>query len=39
VEQALDYVAQWNASYLISTDLTEAVTAFMEQRRPDFTGH
>jgi enoyl-CoA hydratase len=39
VKQALDYVAQWNASYLISNDLTEAVTAFIEQRRPDFTGH
>ena len=39
VEQALDYVAQWNASYLISNDLMEAVAAFMEKRKPDFTGH
>lgn len=38
VEQALDYAAQWSASYLISNDLTEAVTAFMEKRKPHFTG-
>jgi enoyl-CoA hydratase len=38
VEQALDYVAQWNASYLISDDLMEAVAAFTEKRKPDFTG-
>jgi enoyl-CoA hydratase len=28
VDQALDYVAQWNASHLMSTDLMEAITAF-----------
>lgn len=38
VEEALDYVAQWNSSFLLSNDLTEAITAFMEKRRPDFTG-
>lgn len=38
VEQGLDFVAQWNAAYLISNDLTEAVTAFFEKRKPDFTG-
>jgi enoyl-CoA hydratase len=38
VEQALDFVAQWNASYLMSNDLMEAVAAFMEKRKPDFTG-
>ncbi|MGH8914653.1 MAG: crotonase/enoyl-CoA hydratase family protein [Acidimicrobiia bacterium] len=38
VEQALDYVAQWNASYLLTDDLMEAVAAFFEKRKPDFTG-
>lgn len=38
VEQALDFVAQWNAAYLISNDLTEAITAFFAKREPDFKG-
>ena len=38
VEQALDFVAQWNAAYLISNDLTEAIIAFFEKREPDFRG-
>jgi enoyl-CoA hydratase len=38
VEEALDFVARWNAAYLISNDLTEAITAFFEKRKPDFTG-
>lgn len=38
VDQALDYVARWNSAYLISNDLTEAVTAFFEKRDPQFTG-
>jgi enoyl-CoA hydratase len=38
MEQALDYVAQWNAAYLFSNDLYEALGAFMEKRDPDFEG-
>lgn len=38
VDQALDYMAQWNSSFLISNDLMEAMTAFTEKRDPDFTG-
>lgn len=38
VEEALDYVALWNASFITSNDLTEAVTSFVEKRPPEFTG-
>lgn len=38
IDQALDYVAQWNSSFLVSNDLAEALTAFHEKRDPDFTG-
>jgi len=38
VAEGLDYVATWNAGMLASVDLTEAVTAFMEKRAPNFTG-
>ena len=38
IEDALDYVAVWNAGFLTSNDLHEAVTAYMEKRPPKFDG-
>lgn len=32
------FVAAWNAAFLSSKDLVEAMTAFMEKRAPKFTG-
>jgi enoyl-CoA hydratase len=38
VAEGLEYVATWNAGFLSSEDLTEAMTAFMEKRPAVFTG-
>jgi enoyl-CoA hydratase len=38
VADGLAYVAAWNSAFLQSKDLGEALTAFMERRKPDFKG-
>lgn len=38
VDQALDYMALWNAAFLHSADLDEGVTAQIERRPPEFKG-
>ena len=38
VETGLRYVAAWNSAFLPSTDLGEALAAFMEKRRPTYRG-
>lgn len=38
ISQALEHMAQWNAAFLISNDLMEALGAYAEKRDPDFTG-
>ncbi len=36
VDDALNYIATWNAAMLISDDLTEAMEAFQQKRPPKF---
>ena len=38
VADNLRYVAVWNAAFLPSNDLTEAVASIFEKRDPNFTG-
>jgi enoyl-CoA hydratase len=38
VDEALDYVALWNAAFIQSNDFSEAVMAFLQKRPPEFTG-
>jgi len=38
IDANLDYVALWNAAFLHSDDLTEAMSAFMQRRPPNFRG-
>jgi enoyl-CoA hydratase len=38
VDEGLDYVAAWNAAFLPSEDLREALSALMERREPTFRG-
>jgi len=38
VEEGLDYVGVWNAAFIQSDDLTEAMTAFFHKRPPVFRG-
>jgi enoyl-CoA hydratase len=38
IDEALDYMAVWNAAFIHSNDFAEAVMAFMQKRPPEFTG-
>jgi enoyl-CoA hydratase len=38
VADGLDYVAVWNSAFVQSNDVMEAMAAFVEKRRPRYTG-
>lgn len=38
VDEALDYIAVWNAAFIQSNDFVEATMAFLQKRPPEFTG-
>lgn len=38
VSEGLEYVATWNAAFLQSDDLKEAIAAFMQRRKPEYQG-
>jgi enoyl-CoA hydratase len=38
VEEGLEYVAQWNSSFVQTNDVAEAVSAFIEKRPPVYKG-
>ncbi len=39
VQASLDHVAVWNAAFLYSDDLGEAIKSFIEKRPPQYKGH
>jgi enoyl-CoA hydratase len=38
IDEALDYMAVWNAAFIRSSDFAEGVAAQMQRRPPEFTG-